>query len=84
MPNQTSFQQKVENILIERLGIEAEELDPKANLASDLNLSDVEKADLIESLEKEFKFTIEDKTKLSEINTLEDLIHVIEENSNEF
>ncbi len=84
MTNEPSFNEKLEKVLLDRLGIDKKDLNLHASLASDLNLDELERADLISSLEKELGFTIEDKTKLKEIKTVEDLIRLVEENSHEF
>lgn len=84
MQNPPNFSERLESLLCEKLGIEKDAFNPQANLATDLNLTEVEKADLIAFLEKELNFVIEDKSKITNINTIEDLVRIIEESSNEF
>lgn len=80
----SSLTQKVEALLCKYLDIPKEELKQDSNLSSDLNLDELERADLVANLEKDLNFTIEDKSALNQIHTLGDLIALVEENSNEF
>ena len=84
MQNNENFSQKLENLLIQKLGIEDEQLNLKAHLSSDLGMSEVEIADLVSYIETELKVNIEDKSKIAALDTLEDLVHLVEENSHEF
>src|SRR3989344_574565 len=80
MQNNENFSQKLENLLIQKLGIEDEQLNLKAHLSSDLGMSEVEIADLVSYIETELKVNIEDKSKIAALDTLEDLVHLVEEN----
>ncbi|MBI4067689.1 hypothetical protein HY407_04855 [Candidatus Gottesmanbacteria bacterium] len=84
MQNNQTFDQKLVTILKDKLGLEDQELNLQDNLETDLNIGELEKADLFASLEKELNFSIEDKSRLVNVKTLEDLIHLVEENSHEF
>lgn len=84
MNNNSTFSDKLNKFLIAHLGISDNELKLDSDLSSDLNLDEVEKADLISALEKELNITIANKESIGKINTLADLVELVEENSNEF
>ncbi len=84
MQNNQNFSQKLESLLKKRLSLEDESLNLKATLSSDLGLSELEIADLISYIESELKVNIDDRNNITSLNTLEDLVHLIEENSHEF
>ncbi|OGG13351.1 hypothetical protein A2773_00985 [Candidatus Gottesmanbacteria bacterium RIFCSPHIGHO2_01_FULL_39_10] len=84
MQNNQNFSQKLENLLIQKLGIEDGHLNLQAHLQRDLGMSEIEIADLVSFIETELKVNIDDKSAIASLNTLEDLVHLIEENSHEF
>lgn len=84
MQKTTNFSDRLEEILTQQLELDKKNLTLQANLKSDLNLDEVDRADLLSSLENELHFYVEDKRKLNDLETVEDLIRLVEENSHEF
>jgi acyl carrier protein len=64
-------------------GIAEENLVPTSDLKDDMNLSDIEKMDLITTLFRDLKFTLPDDMELENINTVQDIIEFIENNTEE-
>ncbi len=84
MNTSESLNDRALKILREKLGWEEKDLELTASLSEDLGMNDLEKEDLISTLETELNFTVDDKSDLSAIKTVEDILHLVEEYANEF
>lgn len=73
----------IKKIISEFLGVEEEKITPEADFYSDLNASKLEVSDLIIICQKKFSLKI-DSESIKKINTVADLINLLEENSDEF
>ncbi|MBR5652724.1 MAG: acyl carrier protein [Prevotella sp.] len=71
---------KVTDIIVEKLGVSAEEVKPEASFTNDLGADSLDTVELIMEFEKEFGVSIPDD-KAEEIRTVGDAIAYIEENS---
>ena len=76
----SQINEKVVEIIVEKLNCEASEVTPEANFSSDLGADSLETVELMMDLEKEFNITIpeEESEKLS---TVGDTIAYIEEHA---
>ncbi|MCL4390544.1 MAG: phosphopantetheine-binding protein [Patescibacteria group bacterium] len=63
-------------IIANKLGVETAKLTPEANFKQDLNITDLELADLKSTLERQFAVSFE---KAPKIQTVNDLLEIIEE-----
>lgn len=71
----------MKNILAERFGIEESQIQLSSHLSSDLNLGKIEIIDLIELLSSKLKVTLPDDLSIESINTVGDLLNMIEQQS---
>ncbi|MBR4387688.1 MAG: acyl carrier protein [Prevotella sp.] len=71
---------KVTDIIVEKLGVSAEEVKPEASFTNDLGADSLDTVELIMEFEKEFGVSIPDD-KAEEIRTVGDAIAYIENNS---
>ena len=71
---------KVVEIIVEKLNCEASEVTPEANFSSDLGADSLDTVELIMEFEKEFGISIPDD-KAEKISTVGDAISYIEENA---
>ena len=71
---------KVTDIIVEKLGVSAEEVKPEASFTNDLGADSLDTDELIMEFEKEFGVSIPDD-KAEEIRTVGDAIAYIENNS---
>lgn len=62
----------------EEFEIEPEALTPNAHIRNDLHLDSLDIVDMIMALEQAFKFKLEDRSKILEITTLQDVYDFIE------
>ncbi len=65
---------RVLKLIADKLGVEEAKLLPEANLKADLNITDLEVADLVTSLEQNLSITINQADKIETIGELLDLI----------
>lgn len=65
---------RVEKLIADKLGVETARLTPEANLQADLNITDLEVADLITFLEQNLSITVDGTNKITTIGMLLDLI----------
>lgn len=77
-PLNTADIQKLNHILIEQLGIKAEQITPEANIRDDLNADSLTMIELSMAVEEQFGVTIPDD-KVEQIATLGDLKQALEE-----
>ena len=71
---------KVTDIIVEKLGVSADEVKPEASFTNDLGADSLDTVELIMEFEKEFGVSIPDD-KAEEIRTVGDAIAYIENNS---
>lgn len=71
---------KVKAIIVDKLGVEENDVTPEANFANDLGADSLDTVELIMELEKEFKVTIPDE-ETEKIATVGDAIAFIENHS---
>ncbi|MBI2611340.1 hypothetical protein HYW54_01165 [Candidatus Gottesmanbacteria bacterium] len=76
--------EKLTTLLVERFGASKVDITPESELGKDLGLDNVEIADLISIIEKEWQIDFDGDKLLPEIKTFDDLVRIVEENSNEF
>lgn len=73
----TEIEQKVKDIIVDKLGVEESKVTMDASFTADLNADSLDTVDLIMEFEKEFDITIpdEDTTKIS---TVGDAVRYVE------
>ena len=76
-----NVQERVKNIIVEQLGVEADQVKPEAQFVNDLGADSLDTAELIMALEEEFDIEIPDE-KAEKIKTVGEAIDYIEQNAN--
>ena len=71
---------QVKNIIVDKLGVDAEEVTPEKSFTNDLGADSLDTVELIMEFEKEFGISIPDD-KAEKIGTVGDAIAYIEENA---
>mgnify|MGYP004671931253 CR=1 FL=1 len=74
--------EKVKEMLINDLAVNADEIKPEAELINDLGINSIELADLIMLCEDKFGVTIEDED-LHKFVTIADVVSYLEEKTNQ-
>ncbi len=69
---------KVKEIIVEKLGVDEEEITPEASFTNDLGADSLDTVELIMEFEKEFDITIPDED-AEQIATVGDAIKYLEE-----
>ena len=72
-----NVQEKVKNIIVEHLGVEADQVKPEAQFVNDLGADSLDTVELIMALEEEFDIEIPDD-KAENIKTVGEAISYIE------
>ena len=75
-----NVQERVKNIIVEQLGVEADQVKPEAQFVNDLGADSLDTVELIMALEEEFEVEIPDE-KAEKIKTVGEAIAYIEENA---
>ncbi len=75
------IQKKVTEIIVDKLGVDENEVTPTASFTQDLGADSLDTVELIMELEKAFEISIPDDA-AEKINTVGDAIKYIEENKN--
>lgn len=70
---------KIREIVVEQLGVDAEQVTPEANFVDDLGADSLDTVELIMAFEEEFDIEIPD-TDAEKIKTVQDVMDYIEEN----
>ena len=70
------LEEKVKKIIVEQLGVSAEEVVPTASFTDDLGADSLDQVELIMALEEEFKLEIPDE-EAEKITTVKDVINYI-------
>jgi acyl carrier protein len=63
--NDTTTEQRLADVLVERLGLEPEELTPEARFREDLGLDSLDMVELVSALENELGVPVTDEVALS-------------------
>lgn len=72
-----NVQERVKNIIVEQLGVEADQVKPEAQFVNDLGADSLDTVELIMALEEEFDVEIPDD-KAEKIKTVGEAISYIE------
>lgn len=73
-----AVQEKITEIIVEQLGVKAEEVTPEASFVDDLGADSLDTVELVMALEEEFGIEIPDED-AEKIQTVGDAIKYIEE-----
>ena len=73
-----NVQERVKNIIVEQLGVEADQVKPEAQFVNDLGADSLDTVELIMEFEKAFGITIPDEDAGEKISTVGDAIAYIE------
>ena len=76
----SEIESKVKEIIVDKLGVEEENVTPEASFTNDLGADSLDTVELIMEFEKEFGINIPDD-KAETIKTVGDAIKYIEENA---
>jgi len=72
-----TVEEKVKSIIMEQLGVDAEEVTPEASFVNDLGADSLDTVELVMALEESFKIEISDED-AEKITTVSDAIKYIE------
>ena len=75
-----NVQERVKNIIVEQLGVEADQVKPEAQFVNDLGADSLDTVELIMALEEEFDIEIPDE-KAEKIKTVGEAVSYIEDNA---
>ncbi|HJD19596.1 MAG TPA: acyl carrier protein [Candidatus Avelusimicrobium excrementipullorum] len=75
-----NVQERVKNIIVEQLGVEADQVKPEAQFVNDLGADSLDTVELIMALEEEFDIEIPDE-KAEKIKTVGEAVSYIEANA---
>ena len=75
-----NVQERVKNIIVEQLGVEADQVKPEAQFVNDLGADSLDTVELIMALEEEFDVEIPDE-KAEKIKTVGEAIEYIQQNA---
>ena len=75
-----NVQERVKNIIVEQLGVEADQVKPEAQFVNDLGADSLDTVELIMALEEEFDVEIPDE-KAEKIKTVGEAVSYIQENA---
>ena len=75
-----NVQERVKNIIVEQLGVEADQVKPEAQFVNDLGADSLDTVELIMALEDEFDVEIPDD-KAEKIKTVGEAVSYIEANA---
>ncbi|MCB0403302.1 MAG: acyl carrier protein [Bdellovibrionales bacterium] len=71
-----SIEEKVKNIIVEQLGVEAETVTPEASFIDDLGADSLDIVELVMTMEEEFDLEIPDED-AEKIKTVNDVVNYI-------
>ncbi len=75
-----NVQERVKNIIVEQLGVDADQVKPEAQFVNDLGADSLDTVELIMALEEEFDIEIPDD-KAEKIKTVGEAVDYIQENA---
>jgi len=70
---------EIKNVISQETGIESEEISLNSHFSKDLNIDDFEFANLMANIEERFGTEIGPED-ISKIKTVQDLVHILEDN----
>ena len=73
-----SVEERVKSIIVEQLGVDAEEVSPDASFVEDLGADSLDQVELIMAFEEEFDIEIPDED-AEKISTVGDAVNYIDE-----
>jgi acyl carrier protein len=73
-----SIEQKVKDIIVEQLGVNAEQVTPQAKFIEDLGADSLDTVELVMAFEEEFNVEVPDE-EAEKLHTVGDVIKYIEE-----
>ncbi len=74
-----SVQEKIQEIIVDQLGVNADQVKPEAKFVDDLGADSLDLTELIMAMEEEFGVEIDDE-KAQEILTVQDAVKYIQAN----
>ena len=77
--NQEKILAQLKELITDETGLKAEEISVNSHFEDDLNLDNFELADLLVSVEEKFGIEL-DEDIVENLNTVQDLVHAIEDN----
>jgi len=77
----SSVAERVQKIVVEQLGVKAEEASPKASFVDDLGADSLDTVELVMALEEEFECEIPDE-EAEKITTVQQAIDYVNEHTN--
>jgi acyl carrier protein len=80
MADENQIESKVKDIIVEQLGVNADQVAPEAKFIEDLGADSLDTVELIMALEEEFKIEVPDE-EAEKLVSVGDVINYIEENS---
>ena len=80
MADEKSVEQRVKNIIVEQLGVNADQVMPEAKFIEDLGADSLDTVELVMALEEEFNQEIPDE-EAEKLQSVGDVIKYIEESS---
>lgn len=80
MADENQIESKVKDIIVEQLGVNADQVAPEAKFIEDLGADSLDTVELIMALEEEFNIEVPDE-EAEKLISVGDVIKYIEENS---
>ncbi len=77
--SEKSIEEKVKDIIVEQLGVNAEQVIPSASFIDDLGADSLDTVELVMAFEEEFGVEVPDE-EAEKLRTVEDVIKYIEDN----
>lgn len=75
--NKEEIKGKIKEIIVDKNGVEAEQVTDNANFETDLGMDSLDRVELTMELEKEFKITIPDE-EAEKAHTLNDCVEIVD------
>ncbi len=80
MADENEIELKVKNIVVEQLGVNADQVSPEAKFIEDLGADSLDTVELIMALEEEFEIEVPDEA-AEKLVSVGDVIRYIEDNA---
>lgn len=81
MADEKSIEEKVTAIIVDQLGVNADQVTPEAKFIEDLGADSLDTVELVMALEEEFSIEVPDE-EAEKLQSVGDVIKYIEESSN--
>ena len=78
--SEKSIEQRVKDIIVEQLGVNADQVTPEAKFIEDLGADSLDTVELVMALEEEFELEIADE-EAEKISTVQEAVNYINSNS---